>query len=429
MKTFLTLSIAFSLLLNVFAQSDSSGLPVTWDQNTGYDAGKLVISNGSTYLALQTVPNGTPLTSTSFWVSLDSQVPATTTVPELPKDANGNVVTPDVTQVASLTTPTNNTDTNDTTTPSDDPDLPNAGSTDVVLGGISTTGFISGNGGRLSAGFAISGGEMTVLTTGKGAKEYLSTGVLQDTLNDPKMEIKGLSGGGWVSQHSDLNWKTGSYFSQLNTTGFFAQYEDDDTGIYEALPANNYLAEITSTDGDSGGTLVEVYETYGYWNSNYTGSKLEGISTNGYVQAGTEPGQRMTAGVALRNFGTDANATKRLIVMAKWSTYVPSNDTDPNNDFDILDDPKIEVTDVNKNILAQNDNWGTLPASVKTAVTTTGLMNGFRDDKDAAVIVNLPGSGVYFVNVYSADSDSGGALVEVYDLDALEAKYGWNLGN
>jgi hypothetical protein len=26
-------------------------------------------------------------------------------------------------------------------------------------------------------------------------------------------------------------------------------------------------------------------------------------------------------------------------------------------------------------------------------------------------------------------SDSGGALVEIYDLDALEAKYGWNLGN
>ena len=307
--------------------------------------------------------------------------------------------------------------------------MPNAGSTDVVLGGISTTGFISGNGGRLSAGFAISGGEMTVLTTGKGAKEYLSTGILQDTLNDPKMEIKGLTGGGWVSQHSDFNWKTGSYFSQLNNTGFFAQYEDDDTGIYEALAANNYLAEITSTDGDSGGTLVEVYETYGYWNSTYTGSKLEGISTNGFVQTGTEPGQRMTAGVALRNFGTDVNATKRLIVMAKWSTYVPSNDNDPNNDFDILDDPKIEVTDANKNILAQNDNWRTLPASVKTAVTTTGLMTGFRDDKDAAVIVNLPGSGVYFVNVYSADSDSGGALVEVYDLDALEAKYGWNLGN
>jgi hypothetical protein len=33
------------------------------------------------------------------------------------------------------------------------------------------------------------------------------------------------------------------------------------------------------------------------------------------------------------------------------------------------------------------------------------------------------------MNVYSADGDSGGALVEVYDLDALEDKYSWNLGN
>jgi hypothetical protein len=311
----------------------------------------------------------------------------------------------------------------------DDPDLPNAGSTDVVLGGISTTGYISGNGGRLSAGFAITGGDMTVHTTGKGAKEYLSTSILQDTLNDPKMEIKALSGSSWSSQHSDLNWKSGNYFSQLDATGFFALYEDDDTGIYETLSANNYLAEITSTDGDSGGTLVEVYETYGYWNSTYTGSKLEGISTNGYVRAGNEPGQRMTAGVALRNFGSDASATKRVIVMAKWSTYVPSNDNDATNDFDILDDPRIEVTDADKNVLAQNDNWGSLPASVKSAVETTGLMSGFREDKDAAVIVNLPGSGVYFMNVYSADGDSGGALVEVYDLDALEDKYSWNLGN
>jgi hypothetical protein len=378
--------------------SFSFGIPEAWKSSTTYSKDDVVLypegSSAKNYIALQSGSGQQPDTSSAFWSLLDN-VAASFTAP--PGDPS-TFTTPDANEVSNLANP----DTNDTSS-SDDPDLPNAGSTDVVLGGISTTGFISGNGGRLSAGFAISGGEMTVLTTGKGAKEYLSTGVLQDTLNDPKMEIKGLSGGGWVSQHSDLNWKTGSYFSQLNATGFFAQYEDDDTGIYEALPANNYLAEITSTDGDSGGTLVEVYETYGYWNSNYTGSKLEGISTNGYVQAGTEPGQRMTAGVALRNFGTDANATKRLIVMAKWSTYVPSNDTDPNNDFDILDDPKIEVTDANKNILAQNDNWGTLPASVKTAVTTTGLMNGFRDDKDAAVIVNLPGSGVYFVNVYSAD--------------------------
>ena len=384
------------------------------NQSLPYTHPAIVVSGDVSYLSLQDVPEGTTITSTIYWTPLLSTAPST-------EPGDPPVVEPDDSNLSNLTAPEEAV--------TDDPDLPNAGSTDVVLGGISTTGYISGNGGRLSAGFAISGGDMTVLTTGKGAKEYLSTGSLQDTLNDPKMEIKALSGSSWSSQHSDLNWKTGNYFSQLDATGFFTLYEDDDTGIYETLSANNYLAEITSTDGDSGGTLVEVYETYGYWNSTYTGSKLEGISTNGYVRAGNEPGQRMTAGVALRNFGTDGSATKRVIVMAKWSTYVPSNDNDATNDFDILDDPRIEVTDADKNVLAQNDNWGTLPASVKSAIETTGLMSGFREDKDAAVIVNLPGNGVYFMNVYSADGDSGGALVEVYDLDALEAKYGWNLGN
>jgi len=402
----------------------SAAVPGNWAAGV-YAVGSLVIHDSTTYIATQTVTasQSDPKTTTAYWSSLDTIAGDKDTPTGQPD------TTPDTSTLSGLDVPSDTNTTSGGTGATDDPDLPNAGSTDVVLGGISTTGYISGNGGRLSAGFALSGGDMTVLTTGKGAKEWLSTGVLQDTLNDPKMEIKALSGNSWVSQYSDLNWKTGSYLSQLTATGFFAQYEDDDTGIYETLPANNYLAEITSTDGDSGGTLVEVYETYGYWHNNNTGSKLQGISTNGYVRAGTEPGQRMTAGVALRNFGTDTNATKRVIVMAKWSTYVPQNDNDSTNDFDILDDPKIEVTDVNKNILAQNDNWGTLPASVKTAITTTGLMSGFREDKDAAVIVNLPGGGVYFMNVYSADGDSGGALVEVYDLDALEAKYGWTLGN
>jgi hypothetical protein len=416
----ITLLIVFLYITNLlFAQG-----PASWSKSENYTHPSLVVdvSTSITYISVQDVDsaNNIEITNTTYWVSLDSLVPEST--PEGTED----LTTPDVSELDNLVVPTDDGTSGSGT---DDPDLPNAGSTDVVLGGISTTGYISGNGGRLSAGFAITGGDMTVLTTGKGAKEYLSTSILQDTLNDPKMEIKALSGSSWSSQHSDLNWKSGNYFSQLDATGFFASYEDDDTGIYETLSANNYLAEITSTDGDSGGTLVEVYETYGYWNSTYTGSKLEGISTNGYVRAGNEPGQRMTAGVALRNFGSDASATKRVIVMAKWSTYVPSNDNDATNDFDILDDPRIEVTDADKNVLAQNDNWGSLPASVKSAVETTGLMSGFREDKDAAVIVNLPGSGVYFMNVYSADGDSGGALVEVYDLDALEDKYSWNLGN
>jgi len=65
-----------SFLNITYAQS--TGLPATWNQNSEYTSGSLVISNGGTYLAQQTVPYGTPLTSTAYWLSLDSAVPSTT---------------------------------------------------------------------------------------------------------------------------------------------------------------------------------------------------------------------------------------------------------------------------------------------------------------------------------------------------------------
>ena len=96
-------------------------------------------------------------------------------------------------------------------------------------------------------------------------------------------------------------------------------------------------------------------------------------------------------------------------------------------DIKVLKDPKLEVRDSSGSVIASNDDWSSNAASVKTAITTTGLMNGYRD-KDAAIILSVT-SGSYFVDVYSQDGDSGGALVEVYDLDLLESIYGWNLGN
>jgi hypothetical protein len=107
-----------------------------------------------------------------------------------------------------------------------------------------------------------------------------------------------------------------------------------------------------------------------------------------------------------------------MIVMAKYSLGVTT---------DHLEDPRLEVRDVTGAVIAQNRDWSDNAASVQTAITSTGLMNGYRN-KDAALILTVaPGS--YFIDVYSQDGDSGGSLVEVYDLDLLESLYGWSLGN
>ena len=381
----------------------SAQAPATWSQSSAYSQGDLVINGTTTYQASQDVPANTEITNTSYWSTLDSQVPT-----ETPSGAD-SLSTPDASEVENLTVPDSNS------SGTDDPDLPNAGSTDVVLRGISTAGYISSSS-KLSGGFTISGGSMSVLATGKGGKEYLSTGSLQDTLNNPGMSL--LSLGNSTPLHTNADWSTGSHVSELTATNFFANYESDDSGLYVTLAAGSYLADISSSDGDAGGSLVEVYNNYQYFDNSYADAKLTGISTNGIVNNGTEPGQRMSAAVTIGNTAGTTASTKRIIIMAKYSLGVTS---------DHLEDPKLEVRDSSGSVIASNDDWSSNAASVKTAITTTGLMNGYRD-KDAAIILSV-NSGSYFVDVYSQDGDSGGALVEVYDLDLLESIYGWNLGN
>jgi len=381
----------------------SAQAPATWSQSSAYSQGDLVINGTTTYQASQDVPANTEITNTSYWSTLDSQVPT-----ETPSGAD-SLSTPDASEVENLTVPDSNS------SGTDDPDLPNAGSTDVVLRGISTAGYISSSS-KLSGGFTIPGGSMSVLATGKGGKEYLSTGSLQDTLNNPGMSL--LSLGNSTPLHTNADWSTGSHVSELTATNFFANYESDDSGLYVTLAAGSYLADISSSDGDAGGSLVEVYNNYQYFDNTYADAKLTGISTNGIVNNGTEPGQTMSAAVTIGNTAGTTASTKRIIIMAKYSLGVTS---------DHLEDPKLEVRDSSGSVIASNDDWSSNAASVKTAITTTGLMNGYRD-KDAAIILSV-NSGSYFVDVYSQDGDSGGALVEVYDLDLLESIYGWNLGN
>ena len=394
----------YSLLLLTFSLTSFAQAPVDWNQNTGYEEDDLVVTNDITYIALQTVPAGTPITSTSYWKTLESDVPTSGPSTSAP------TTTPDTSAIDELDAPPPDAST-------DDPDLPNAGSTDVVLRGISTAGYISSSS-RLSGGFTISGGSMSVLATGKGGKEILSNGTYQDTLNDPSMELKNLLTGS--SLYTNNDWSTGSYQSQLSSTGFFNAYEQDDSGVYVTLQQGSYLADISSNDGDSGGSFVEVYNNYGYFefDASLASGKLTGISTNGIVNNGTEPGQRMSAAITIGNLAGTSESAKRIIVMAKYSLGVTT---------DHLEDPRLEVRDVSGAVIAQNLDWSANPTSMKNAITSTGLMTGYRD-KDAAIILNVT-AGSYYIDVYSQDGDSGGSLVEVYDLDLLESIYGWNLGN
>ena len=427
-KLIVSVVIACGFFNSLTGQTDFLS-SLVYDSSKTYEEGDSVIPSealaADIYTALKTVSgNKPPVTeageriNTDYWATtseytafLASQNSAQ--ISDVPDDA---IV--DTSEVVNLETPSeDNGDDGGGESNSDDPKLPNAGSTDVVLRGLSTTGYVSGTS-KISGGFTVVGGSMSVLIAGKGAKEFLSTGQLQDTLNDPSLDLQKLSGSSWAFQSSNQDWFTGNQSSTLTATGFFDRYENDDSGLYLSLTEGTYLAEVKSSDGDSGGTLVEIYNNYKYFDETHSTAKLGGISTNGIVNAGSEPGERMTAAITVGNvYGTSAN-TKRVIIMAKHSYGVTS---------DALDNPRLELRDINNNILSSNNDWISNSQPVKNAITTTGLMNGYRDT-DAAVIVNIE-SGSYFIDVYSEDADSGGALVEIYDLDLYENLNGWNLDN
>ena len=75
-----------------------------------------------------------------------------------------------------------------------------------------------------------------------------------------------------------------------------------------------------------------------------------------------------------------------------------------------LADPLLEVRDVNANLVVSNDDY--VPGS-DPLMTLDGLAPA--DSHEAAVRLNLaPGN--YTVLVFAKNSDSGIALVELYDL-------------
>ena len=83
--------------------------PATWDQNTAYTHPALVLNGSTTYISLQDVPSGTAITSSTYWSTLDSQVPTTT-----PTGAE-SLTTPDASEVSNLSAPDINSSTTTST--------------------------------------------------------------------------------------------------------------------------------------------------------------------------------------------------------------------------------------------------------------------------------------------------------------------------
>jgi hypothetical protein len=350
---------------------------VTSYSNTeSYNVGDLVVSGSATYIAIVGNSGQTPPNST-YWTDLAVAADALNIPVEL-------VPTIDIaTILASLP---------DAAPDADSPIGGGGSAVTIFQKGLSTAGYVSSSA-YLSGGFIIKGGSKKVIIMGKGASN------VADPLNNPRLDL--LSGNSnWASIANSTDWKSGSQVTDITATNLMNGYQDTDAAIITTLDAGTYLANVHSESGDAGGALVEIYDLDAIEGTS-SSSYLYAISTNGTVLTGTAAGQKMSAG-----FDISGTGSLKVLIMAKTSVGVTN---------DALNNPRLDLLSGNANwtSIANNSDWKS--GSQVSEITATNLMDNYPDNSAALMLTLEPG--VYIADVFSEDSDSGGALVEVYVIE------------
>ena len=378
-----SLLTALSILLLPFF-SVSAAVPGNWVAGD-YSAGDLVIYEGTTYIATQTVAAslGVPTTATSYWSSLDVVAGSKSTPTGQPAS------TPDTSGLSGLDVPS---DTNGTT---------------ALTGGrlinLSTRGFVGSGAKRLIGGFRVYGGDLKVLVRGFGPSRPN-----EDNLNDPILTWKTNptsllpDTSGIVSETDDASGNSrlsGVSSSTQELLDVLISKETADIQTVSNFDNNNskgYTAFITNVSGtDEGIGRIGINDL-----SDQTGNgQLVNISTRGYV--GSASKEYLIAGFQIR--GGSVKVCMRA--------FGPSR-----SNADALSDPMIELIQQvstfhsTKTTLAKNDDWqsdyndGTTVTANSSANVPTYLSTLIQ--KESAIVVTLP-EGDYTAKVSGVGGVSG----------------------
>lgn len=201
------------------------------------------------------------------------------------------------------------------------------------------------------------------------------------------------------------------------------QSNSNDSSIFTSVaagPGVGYTAQVDSaTTGGTGVAQVEVYDYDSYVGT--AASHLVNISTRAFVGAGS---QSLVAG-----FYLIGGASQTLLIRAVGPGLALAA---PALGGLTLAKPTLVLYDAAGKIIASNAGWGNAPVQGNSTVVagiepaTTAIMNEVYasaiapGSTDCAMVVTLPtgASGVagYTAQVSSADSTTGIALIEVYDV-------------
>ena len=249
---------------------------------------------------------------------------------------------------------------------------------------ISTRLAINSGGDALIAGFIISGNAPKKVIIRALGPSLPVPGAMQDTVLELHDDAALLA--------SNDDWRESQESQIIATT--LAPSDNRESAIVAYLDPGTYTAVVNGKNGNSGVSIVEVYDLGTASLSADSHAQLAEISTRGTVLTGDNV---MIGGFII------AGAQSRVIVRAigpSLTDIIPG----------ALQDTVLELRDGSGTLVTSDDDWR---SNQEQEIIATGVPPS--DNRESAIVATL-NPGAYTGILYGKNNATGVALVEVYQL-------------
>jgi hypothetical protein len=259
-----------------------------------------------------------------------------------------------------------------------------------------------GTGGNiLIAGFVVGGqgttGSEALLVRGSGPA-LVPFGVT-GTLPDPQLQL--YSGSNVLGTNNGWGGSSQIAGAAASLGAFpWASSSSHDSALLQTLLAGGYTGQISGQSGDTGVSLVEVYDATP--SGTYTATTPRLINISARVPVGTG------GNILIAGFVIGGSTSRTVLIRASGPALVP---------FGVpgtLPDPQLQIFS-NGNVLGTNNGWGGNSQVAGAAASVGAFPWSSPSSTDSAILVTLPPGG-YTAQVSGASGDTGVALVEVYEV-------------
>jgi uncharacterized protein (TIGR03118 family) len=248
---------------------------------------------------------------------------------------------------------------------------------------VSIAGFISQGDPNATTG------TKTVLIRGLGPSLKVGTTLVPGRLLNPFLELHDING---VLIESNDDWVNSPEEAEIIATGL-APSDSHESAILRTLNAGtNYTAILRGVNNTTGIGLVEVYDLDPTGNTH-----LVNISGRAFISTQDD--------VLIGGFIVSGSAAQQVVIRAIGPSLAAKGVTNA------LQDPVLELFDVNGNLIAVNDDWMTSPDEAE--IMADGLA---PSDPRESALLQTPAAGNYTGVVLGKGNTTGVGLVEVYRL-------------